>query len=103
MRESVAPERSAGRIAVAMSGGVDSSVAALILHRQGESLVGLSLQLHDASGGGGGRAGRGLILARQGESLVGLSLQLHDASGGESSRAGRCCSPRDFLDARLVA
>jgi len=60
------------RIAVAMSGGVDSSVAALILHRQGEP-------------------------------LVGISLQLHDASGDESGRFGRCCSPRDFLDARLVA
>src|SRR5689334_17419472 len=60
------------RIAVAMSGGVDSSVAALLLHRQGKS-------------------------------LVGLSLQLQDSSEGDSARFGRCCSPRDFLDARLVA
>jgi tRNA-specific 2-thiouridylase len=60
------------RIAVAMSGGVDSSVAALLLHRQGQP-------------------------------LVGIALQLHDASEGDAGRFGRCCSPRDFLDARLAA
>ena len=59
--------RSLSRIAMAMSGGVDSSVAALLLHRQGAPLVGISLQLIDVSGN------------------------------------GRCCSPRDFLDARMVA
>ncbi len=43
------------RTAVAMSGGVDSSVAALILARAGEPVVGLSLQLYDR-----GRDGRPL-------------------------------------------
>ena len=37
------------RIAVAMSGGVDSSVAALLLHREGHQVVGLSMQLWDRS------------------------------------------------------
>lgn len=55
-----------------MSGGVDSSVAALLLHQEGRD-------------------------------LVGLSLQLHDRRGGEPERFGRCCTPRDFLDARRVA
>jgi tRNA-specific 2-thiouridylase len=64
--------RAGERIAVAMSGGVDSSVAALLLHRQGLD-------------------------------LVGLSLQLHDRTEGDSEAFGRCCSPRDFLDARQVA
>jgi tRNA-specific 2-thiouridylase len=36
------------RIAVAMSGGVDSSVAALLLHEQGEEVLGLTMQLVDA-------------------------------------------------------
>ncbi len=63
----MAQEDGAARIAMAMSGGVDSSVAALLLRRQGASLVGISLHLTDVSGG------------------------------------GRCCSPRDFLDARMVA
>lgn len=35
------------RVAVAMSGGVDSSVAALLLHDAGEPVVGLSMQLYD--------------------------------------------------------
>ncbi len=38
-----------GRTAVAMSGGVDSSVAALLLAEAGEPLVGLSMQLYDRS------------------------------------------------------
>jgi tRNA-specific 2-thiouridylase len=37
------------RIAVAMSGGVDSSVAALLLQRGGHEVIGLSMQLWDRS------------------------------------------------------
>ena len=37
------------RIAVAMSGGVDSSVAALLLREEGHEVVGLSMQLWDHS------------------------------------------------------
>ena len=45
------------RIAVAMSGGVDSSVAALRLTEEGHEVVGLSMQLWDHSGEPG-RSGR---------------------------------------------
>src|SRR5713101_3138914 len=39
------------RIVVAMSGGVDSSVAAALLNEQGHDVIGLSLQLYDQSVG----------------------------------------------------
>jgi tRNA-specific 2-thiouridylase len=39
------------RIAVAMSGGVDSSVAAAVLVERGYDVIGLSMQLYDQSGG----------------------------------------------------
>ena len=39
------------RIVVAMSGGVDSSVAAALLAREGHDVVGLSMQLYDQSQG----------------------------------------------------
>jgi tRNA-uridine 2-sulfurtransferase len=39
------------RVAVAMSGGVDSSVAAALLAEQGMDVIGLSMQLYDQSGG----------------------------------------------------
>ena len=39
------------RIVVAMSGGVDSSVAAALLTREGHDVIGLSMQLYDHSSG----------------------------------------------------
>ena len=38
------------KLAVAMSGGVDSSVAAYLLQREGYSLTGVTLRLHDCAG-----------------------------------------------------
>lgn len=40
-----------GRIVVAMSGGVDSSVAAALLKREGHDVVGITLQLYDQGAG----------------------------------------------------
>ena len=62
------------RIVVAMSGGVDSSVAAAILAEEGHDVIGLSMQLYDASG---------------------------PREGGRSF--GSCCSIDDLHDARRVA
>ncbi len=66
------------RIVVAMSGGVDSSVAAALLAEQGHDVIGLSMQLYDASAG--------------------------SAQAGEGERAfGSCCTLDDLHDARRVA
>ena len=62
-----------GMIAVAMSGGVDSSVAALLLKERGFEPIGISMQVWD-----------------------------YRNQGGSSSRA-TCCAPNDFMDARRVA
>jgi tRNA-specific 2-thiouridylase len=61
------------RIVVAMSGGVDSSVAAALLAQDGHDVVGLSMQLYDHS----------------------------EREGGV--RFGTCCTIDDLHDARRVA
>jgi len=62
------------RIVVAMSGGVDSSVAAALLAREGHEVIGLSMQLYDAS-----------------------------ESRGSDRAFGTCCTIDDLHDARRVA
>jgi tRNA-uridine 2-sulfurtransferase len=64
------------RIVVAMSGGVDSSVAAALLAEQGHDVIGLSMQLYPSTGSG-------------------------QANGGE--KFGTCCTLDDLHDARRVA
>jgi len=66
-------------IAVAMSGGVDSSTVAAMLARSGDTVVGLTLQLWDQTR----LAGKHGI--------------------PEAPKAGRCCSLDDVYDARRVA
>jgi tRNA-uridine 2-sulfurtransferase len=66
------------KVAVAMSGGVDSSAAAAILKEQGHELVGFTMQLWNQN--------RGISVDEHGESLP-----------------SRCCSLDDVYDARQVA
>jgi tRNA-uridine 2-sulfurtransferase len=68
-------------IAVAMSGGVDSSVVAGMLHARGETVVGLTMQLWNQR----------------------RLPQLSGARGPGDRPTGRCCSIEDVYDARHVA
>ncbi len=68
---------SADLIAVAMSGGVDSSTVAGLLHRQNQPIVGLTMQLWNQ------------------RRLPELAV--------EGATSGRCCSLDDVYDARRVA
>ena len=63
---------SKGKVIVAMSGGVDSSVAALLLHRQGYDVVGVTMRL--------------------------WSVERDDVPASRK----RCCSVEDVEDARRV-
>ena len=65
-------------VAVAMSGGVDSSTVAVLLHGQQYNLIGLTMQLWNQ------------------RRLAGLP-------GMPESSHGRCCSLEDVYDARRVA
>jgi len=62
-----AAARKRSRVVVAMSGGVDSSVAAALLQRQGHDVVGITLQLYD----------HGAALNRRGSCCAGQDI--HDA------------------------
>jgi tRNA-specific 2-thiouridylase len=68
---------SANAVAVAMSGGVDSSTVAAMLHDRGQSIVGLTMQLWN-------------------------QRRLPELQGGGPAQH-RCCSIDDVYDARRVA
>jgi tRNA-specific 2-thiouridylase len=74
----ISNRKSKMKIAVAMSGGVDSSAAAAILKEQGHELVGFSMQLWNQR--------RGISVDENGDPLP-----------------SRCCSLDDVYDARRVA
>ena len=44
-----------GRVLVAMSGGIDSSVAAVLLHEQGYEVVGMTMKTWDYASAGGSK------------------------------------------------
>ena len=67
------------RVVVAMSGGVDSSVAAALLAEQGHDVIGLSMQLYPSSGSG------------------------QAPEGAAVGHFGSCCTLDDLNDARRVA
>lgn len=62
-----------GKVLVAMSGGIDSTVAALMLHKEGYEVVGITMKTWDYS-----------------------------ASGGSKKETG-CCNVDSFNDARMAA
>jgi tRNA-specific 2-thiouridylase len=62
-----------GKVLVAMSGGIDSSVAAMLLHEQGYEVIGITMKTWD-----------------------------YESSGGSRKTTG-CCSLDDINDARMLA
>ena len=65
---------SKGKVLMAMSGGIDSTVAALMLHHEGYEVIGITMKTWD-----------------------------HDSSGGSSKKETGCCNLESFNDARQAA
>ena len=44
-----------GKVLVAMSGGIDSSIAAMLLHEEGYQVIGITMKTWDYVGSGGAK------------------------------------------------
>jgi len=82
MSEEKKPNSASKRVVVAMSGGVDSSVAAALLKMQGYEVIGVNLQLWDY---------------KKNETKTNFNPE------GNCDEFNSCCSPIDVNDARKVA
>lgn len=73
------------RVVVAMSGGVDSSLAAALLKEQGHEVIGMALRLWNYAD------------AEQTRQKQGTDCET------PNDQVGTCCSPDDLFDARRIA
>src|SRR4051794_12609175 len=77
------------KVVVAMSGGVDSSMAAALLLREGHDVLGVFMRLGSPKG-------------VEGQAAHGAAAESCETDGGGKSKQG-CCSMLDAADARRVA
>ena len=87
-----------GRVLVAMSGGIDSTVTAMMMHEQGYEVVGVTMKTWDYANSGGGKKETGCCSLDSINDARQISVDMVSYTASYPSRQNHVSNYRKSID-----